>query len=90
MQYLLANFIANVLEPLAALVCVLLPAVWSSKFATIVAVLAGFTWLAVVLNGYGPSAYLLPIAWVQVGMPMLIFALVGRYLLRPVLQKGLA
>jgi hypothetical protein len=87
MQYLIASTLDNVLDPMAAIVGLLLPVFWDSWIAVLIAVLLGVTWLAVILTGQGPRVYLLPLVWVQVGVPQLLFALAGRYVLRPALRK---
>ncbi|MFN5995729.1 MAG: hypothetical protein ACK47C_15850 [Paracoccaceae bacterium] len=90
MVSLIANFLGNLLDPLAATFALLLPVFWESWLAVVVAVLVGFIWLAVILNGYGTGALLLPVAWLQVGVPLLVFALVGKLVLLPILRRRFA
>jgi tetrahydromethanopterin S-methyltransferase subunit C len=89
MVTLLANLLGNLLEPLAAILALLLPVFWRSWFSVVAAVLFGFVWLAVLLNGYGFGAFLRADALIQVGVPLLLFAIVGRSVLHPLLLRRL-
>ena len=87
MQYMIASLLGNIFNPIPTLTAFLFPVLWRNLWAVPLGVFVVFTLSAVLFGRFGLSAYLHPVAWVQLGIPFALYALIGAFILRPILMK---